>query len=84
MTNEVKIDRETAAKINPLISSLWTEDTLANISSIVYELGYIASSAAEVETANLFHLFAAIAAALQWETDNIRSVTQARQEMKIC
>lgn len=79
MTNEVKVDRDTAAKINPLISSLWTEDTLDAAHSVIYELGYIVTTT-ELGIKNLFYIFGVIAAALEWERDNIHSVAQARKE----
>jgi hypothetical protein len=80
MTNEVKVDRATASKINPLISSLWTEDTIDSLSDVIYELGYIAVSEHDLATANLFHLFGAIAAALEWEAENSYSIVQARKD----
>lgn len=79
MTNEVKVDRDIASKINPLISSLWTEDTLDATRSVIFELGYILSTT-EFAIENLFHIFSVIAAALEWERDNIHSATQARKE----
>lgn len=79
MTNEVKIDRDTASKINPLISSLWTEDTLDAARLAIYELGYILTTT-ELAIENLFHIFGVIASALEWERDNIHSVAQARKE----
>lgn len=80
MTNEVAVDRATAARINPLISNLWTEDTLDSLSSVVYELGYLVISENDLATDNLFHLFGAIAAALEWESKNIDSCAAARKE----
>lgn len=73
------IDRDTAAKINPLISSLWTEDTLDSAASVVYELGYLITTT-ELARENLFHVFGVVAAALEWERENINSVVQARKE----
>lgn len=78
-TDAPVIDRATAAKINPLISSLWTEDTLDSAASVVYGLGYIVTTT-ELAIENLFHVFGAVAAALEWERDNIHSVVQARKE----
>ena len=80
MTNEVKVDRATASKINPLISSLWTEDTLSNVASVVYEVGFMVAET-ELARENTFHVFEVAAAALWWELDNIQSVVQARKEI---
>lgn len=81
MTNEVKVDRATASQINPLISSLWTEDTLSNVASVVYEVGFMVAET-ELAKENVFHVFEVAAAALWWELDNIQSVGQARMERK--
>jgi hypothetical protein len=79
MCEKPTIDRETASRINPLISGLWTEDTLDTAAAVVYELGYIVTST-ELAIENLYHVFGAVAAALAWERENIHSVVQARKE----
>jgi hypothetical protein len=80
MSNATPVDREAASKINPLISNLWTEDTLDAAAATVFELGYLATGQRDLAVGNLYHLFSAIAAALTWERDNIHSVVQARKE----
>lgn len=79
MPNEVKIDRATAAKINPLISSLWTEDTLSNVAAVVYEIGFMVSET-ELAKENTFRVFEVACAALWWELNNIRSAAQVKRE----
>lgn len=72
------VDRETASRINPFISSLWTEDTLHSMASVVYELGYMITDT-DLAHDNMFHVFGAIAAALEWEMENISSCRIARE-----
>lgn len=78
MEKHLAVDRETASRINPLISSLWTEDTLHSMAAVVYELGYMITET-ELAHDNMFHVFGAIAAALEWEVDNIASCRLARE-----
>lgn len=80
MSNEVKVDRATAAKINPLISDIGTEDTLDSLSSVVYEFGFLIVEERDLATGHLFHLFSTIAAALAWEVGNISSAKCRRGE----
>lgn len=66
-------DRATAHKINPLVSSLSTADTLDNISGLVDDLAYFLSAVAnqaageEAHFGRLYMLFGAIAGALAYE-----------------
>lgn len=71
------VDRSVASAINPLIGSLWTEDTLAAVSSVVYELGFMVAET-ELAKENTFRIFEAAAAALWWECENIHSCRLAR------
>lgn len=80
MTNEVTIDRATASKINPLISTISSEDTLSSMASVIYELGYLVVGERDLATGSLFHLFGAIAGALGWEVENISSPKCLRGE----
>lgn len=80
MITTTPVDRDTASRINPLISTLWTEETLDNAAFTVFELGYLATGQNDLATDNLYHLFAAIAAALRWERENILSVKCCRGE----
>lgn len=82
MGKHIAVDRETASRINPLISSLWTEDTLHSMSSVVLELGYLIS-ASDGAPEHLFRVFETVAAALAWETDNIVSCRQAREGKEV-
>lgn len=74
--NATIIDRETASTINPLISSLWTEDTLDQCSRMVRHLGYLLSQidnppeGTEPHFGNLYLLCLPIAAALDYEAAN--------------
>lgn len=72
MPESTPVDRATAHRLNPLISNLWTEDTLHNAASVVYELGFLLSET-ELARGHLCLVFDAIAAALLWEGDNIKS-----------
>lgn len=79
MPETTPVDRATAARINPLISSLWTEDTLANVAAVVYEVGFMVAET-ELAKENTFHVFEVAAAALWWEGENIESCRLARLE----
>ncbi|MBL8438408.1 MAG: hypothetical protein JNM61_09435 [Zoogloeaceae bacterium] len=67
------ITRQTASEINPLISSLWTEDTLDGLARMVLTLGYLLSEvenpgeSSDPSFGNLYLLFGPIAAALRIE-----------------
>lgn len=76
------IDRSIASRINPIISPLWTEDTLASVADVVFEMGYLISDT-ELQRDSLFHVFSAIAAALQWESENMFSLEQSRKQSRI-
>lgn len=78
MEKHLAVDRETASRINPLISTTWTEDTLHSTAAVVYELGYMITDT-ELAHDNVFHVFGAIAAALEWESANINSCRIARE-----
>lgn len=86
MCTATPIDRATAHKINPLVSSLWTEDTLDSLAGVVDDLGYFLSIAAdppegqEPHFGRLYLIFSAIAGALAYEAENIYSVAHARKE----
>ena len=79
MPIEVKVDRAAASKINPLISSLWTEDTLSNVGAVVHEVGFMVAET-PLAKKSVFRVFEVAAAALWWELDNVRSVVQTRKE----
>lgn len=79
MPSPIKVDRETASQINPLISSTWTEDTLDAVAAVVYEIGFMISET-DLAKDHVFRVFEACAAALQWERENIESVAQHRKE----
>lgn len=79
MDTPIKVDRETASRINPLISSVWTEDTLNTVASVVYEIGCMVSET-ELAKDHVFAIFDSAAAALRWERDNIESVAQRRKD----
>lgn len=70
------IDRETASRINPLISELFTEDTLDQCARLVRDLGYFLSQVdnppegTEPRFGNLYLITSPIAAALDYEVAN--------------
>ena len=86
MCQPAPVDRATAHKLNPLVSNLWTEDTLDSLSGVVDDLGYFLSVVAdppegqEPHFGRLYLLCGAISAALAYEVDNIHSVAHARKE----
>lgn len=77
-TNITPIDRETAASLNPLIGSLFTEDTLDQCSRMVRDLGCFlsaidnASDGQEAHLGSLYLICDPIAAALKYEIGNPR------------
>lgn len=68
----VKLDRETAANINPLIGSMGIEDTLSSVSGAVLELGYIVGDT-DLARGNMFRFFEVVSAALKWELKNMEN-----------
>lgn len=80
------VDRATAHKLNPLVSSLWTEDTLDSLSGVIDDMGYFLSMVAnqpegqDPHFGRLYLLFGAISAAVAYEVDNLHSVVQSRKE----
>jgi hypothetical protein len=70
------IDRGTAHRLNPLISELWTNDTLTETSSLMRDLGFFLSVCEnpqddeEYRFGRVYLMFGAIAAALEYEADN--------------
>lgn len=79
MSTATPVDRETASRLNPLISNLWTADTLDTVAVAIDELGHIVSDT-ELSIKYVFVLFSAAAAALAWERDNIRLPSHATKE----
>lgn len=79
-------DRETASRLNPLISELFTEDTLDQCSRMVQTLGYLLSQidtppeGTEPHFGNLYLLFNPIAAALFYESENAYLAASARNK----
>lgn len=83
------ITRKTASEINPLIGTLYTEDTLDALAMMVSTLGYLLS---EVENpkentdpsfGNLHLLFGPIAAALRFESENLSPAHIQRQSVEV-
>ena len=73
-------DRAAASALNPLVSPLWTEETLDTVAAVVTDLGYFLSIVAEenakadtLRFGQLYHLFNTVAAALEYESANVRS-----------
>lgn len=83
------VDRATAHKLNPLVSNLWTEDTLDSLSGVVDDLGYflsIVAHASEDEVprfGRLYLLCGAISAALAYEAANSHSVKHVQKERAV-
>lgn len=69
------IDRETASKINPFISRLWTEETLDSLSELVTDMGcYVSAnedSPGPLTMRSMYLVFGAIGAALKYEAANM-------------
>ena len=86
MAESIHADRDTAHRLNPLISAIWTEDTLSGIAGVVDDFGYLLSqvdqppAGAEPRFGRLYLVMGCIAAALIYEEANIRSVVQARKD----
>ena len=72
------VDRETASSLNPLIGTLFTEDTLRQVSSIVSDMGYLLSVVAnppdrtDPEFRSLYLFCNVIASAIDYELSNPR------------
>ena len=79
------VDRATAARLNPLIGHLFTEDTLCQVSAIVSDIGYLLSAiaqpntTAEPEFRSLYLFCNVIRSALDYEISNPR-LTGANKE----
>ncbi len=80
MTNEVAVDRATAARINPLISIGYTEDTLDQCSEVIRLVGSLASHDTGASSDYLWLVFLVVVRAMEWERDNITSVKCRRGE----
>lgn len=77
------IGREEAANLNPLISSLWTEDTLAVCARTISSLGTLISCTSndvDYDQGGLFLVFETITAALRYESRNVRSADVERKK----
>lgn len=76
MSKSTPIDRETASRINPLISELFTEDTLDQCARLVRDLGYFLSQVESPDGdtkprfGSVYMITLPIAAALLYETEN--------------
>lgn len=70
MHSPIKIDRETASKINPLISTVSTRDTLHCVGAVVYEVGFMIAETSLAKE-HLYLVFAALSAAIEWESDHV-------------
>jgi hypothetical protein len=76
MSINTPIDRKTASRLNPLISELFTEDTLDQCARLVRDLGFFISLAecpegnAEPRFGSLYLITQPIAAALFYESEN--------------
>ena len=79
MANKPTVDRLAASSINPLISSVSTEDTLHAAAVAVHELGFMVAET-ELAKDHVYLLFDAITCALRWESKNLRPIAHARQE----
>jgi hypothetical protein len=76
------IDRETATKLNPLISGMGYRDTLSMLSSLVTDLGYFVAISdgenTETHFGNMHLICGVIAAALDFEADTAAEVKDLR------
>lgn len=85
-SNPAKIDRSTAAKINPLISDVYTEDTLERVSAVLRDLAVIQSyqeeENIEIPTSKMHLILALLAAALEYEIKNPRLESQTKKGAK--
>jgi hypothetical protein len=76
LATRAPVDRDTASKINPLISTINTPDSLEVMSRMVSCMGFLLSqidNPAEgtvPEFGNLYLLFETISAALDYESDH--------------
>lgn len=70
MDDLAKISREVASRINPLISTVFTAETLRNVAAVIDEIGYMVAET-ELAKDNSFRIFEVAAAALWWEANNV-------------
>ena len=74
----MSIDRATAARLNPLIGQVFTQDTLLQVSAIVSDIGYLLSAIAQPNTTtepefrSLYLFCNVISSALDYEISNPR------------
>lgn len=82
-------NREIASILNPLISALWTEETLDNVSAVITDLGFFISLCEEDISGNeprfgqMWRLLGTCAAALNYESANGRFITRDRQPVEL-
>jgi len=78
------INRATAAKINPLISSVCASETLLNAADAIGDIGDLLSCADDLDgiSSKIYLLLNPAAAALKWEAEEISSAKRARVEAK--
>lgn len=77
----VLVDRQIASQLNPLISRLWTEDTLDISALVIHEIScLIPLPGTEPTVGGLHHVLDAVAAALEWERDNLYSISASRNK----
>lgn len=73
------VDRSVASAINPLIGEICTEDTLAAVSAVVFELGYMVAET-DLAKDHVFRIFETAAAALAWEYANLHPAANNMKE----
>lgn len=79
-------DRETASRLNPLISELFTEDTIDQCARLVRDLGFFISQIEDPEGnhaprfGNLYLITQPIAAALFYESENAYLAASAKNQ----
>lgn len=76
----MQVDRITAAELNPLIGSLFTDDTLANLSEEIGGLLTLMIGAGGNKTPTLYHQLMTIRAAIEFERENYHFTKQAHAE----
>lgn len=71
------VDRDTASKLNPLVSSISTRDTLDQVSSMLGDFGYLLSQIAfpregtNPELGHLYLLCETFSAAISYEAEQV-------------
>lgn len=65
----IAIDRVVAARINPLISDISQNDTLATCAELIRAIGIAVESADESVCSQMFRLTNAVAAAMEFELE---------------